>query len=126
MPYGTKILLVDDETDYLTIVATILRNRGLDVYSISSGDNLFFQIGNYRPDLIVLDVNLGHFDGREICRQLKSYPATAKIKIILHSAYKDISKDYQLYGADEFILKPYPVNYLLERIKHYFPETRTA
>src|SRR5215813_3235531 len=107
MKYLPKILLVDDETDYLYLNTARLRNKGFDVYSISDSEEVFTIVNSFRPDLIILDVMLGKHDGRDMCRQLKNEPGNKHIKILLNSALPEAGKHYRLFGAEEFILKPH-------------------
>jgi two-component system alkaline phosphatase synthesis response regulator PhoP len=68
--------------------------------------------------LILLDIKLGDYDGRDLCLQLKNNPETKDIKIILYSAFPETSVDVMKYGADDFIMKPYEMDYLIGRIRH--------
>ena|SRR5437868_6303874 len=111
-----KILLIDDEVDYLHLLTMMLRHQGFDVYSISNGQEISEVIHSFKPDLILLDIRLGILNGQELCRQLKSDPGTKHVKIILHSAFPNIENEYQLCGADDFVLKPTDVNDLISRI----------
>ena len=83
---------------------------------------------SFKPHLILLDVKLGDQDGRNICLRLKRDPETAFIKIILYSAFPETSVEYSKYGADDFVVKPYEFNHLVERIRHHidrFPVAKT-
>ena len=114
-----KILLVDDESDFLSVSTSFLRKSGFDVHSCTDGREVFPAVKNYNPDLIILDVKLNDQDGRTICRQLKNDLLTKGIKIILQSAFPDVGREYHIYGAEEFILKPYTIDHLLSRIKYH-------
>jgi DNA-binding response OmpR family regulator len=116
MKYLKKILLIDDEVDYLHLLTIMLRRQGFDVYSITNGHQVSDTIKTFKPDMILLDVRLGNLDGKALCKQLKSDPATNNIKIILHSAFPSIENEYQLCGADDFVLKPTDVPDLVGRI----------
>ena len=117
MKYLPKILLVDDEGDFLRVITIMLRQKDFDVYSISDCTEIFTIVKSFKPDLIILDIRLGKYDGREICLQLKSNPETKGIKILLHSAFSEIREDYKICGADDFILKPYSMPELVEKIQ---------
>ena len=86
---------------------------------MSSADEVFEIVKSFNPHLILLDVKLGDQDGRNICLKLKREPETNLIKIILYSAFPETSVEYSKYGADEFIVKPYEFNHLVERIRHH-------
>jgi DNA-binding response OmpR family regulator len=114
-----KILVIDDDVDLLFLGSFLLRQKGFDVFSLAKTDNLFYSIGFFKPDLILLDVKLGDQDGRNICRQIKENPGTNSIKIILYSAFPETSIEYAKYGADDFIVKPYELDHLVARINHH-------
>jgi DNA-binding response OmpR family regulator len=117
MNYLPKILLVDDEEDFLQLMSAMLRNNGFDVYSVSDINEVFTLIKSFKPDIILLDVKLGNQDGREICTQIKGNPETKNIKVLLHSAFSHVSWEYELCGADGFMLKPYDLSDLVTKIK---------
>src|SRR4029078_6087894 len=114
-----KILIIDDDVDLLFLGSSLLKQRGFYVFSLSSADEAFETVRSFNPHLILLDVKLGDQDGRNICLKLKREPETNLIKIILYSAFPETSVEYSKYGADEFIVKPYEFNHLVERIRHH-------
>jgi DNA-binding response OmpR family regulator len=124
MKYLPRVLIVDDETDFLQLMTVVLRSNGFDVYSIANGKNVFSTIRSCKPDIILLDVKLGNHDGREICKELKSNSETKHIKVLLHSAFSHVAWEYQNCGADGFLLKPDHIPDLLHKMKsllpHYF------
>jgi len=114
-----RILIIDDDVDLLFLGSSLLKQRGYEVFSLSSADEAFEIVKSFNPHLILLDVKLGDQDGRNICLKLKRDPETNFIKIILYSAFPETSVEYSKYGADEFIVKPYEFNHLVERIRHH-------
>jgi DNA-binding response OmpR family regulator len=114
-----KILIIDDDVDLLFLGSSLLKQRGFEVFSLSRADESLDTVKSFKPHLILLDVKLGNLDGRDICLRLKSNPDTSFIKIILYSAFPETSVEYTKYGADDFIVKPYQFNHLVERINHH-------
>jgi DNA-binding response OmpR family regulator len=114
-----RILIIDDDVDLLFLGCSLLKQRGFEVFSLSGGEGAFETVQSFKPHLILLDVKLGDQDGRDICLKLKSNPDTSFIKIILYSAFPETSVEYSKYGADDFIVKPYEFNHLVERISHH-------
>ncbi|RYY68633.1 MAG: response regulator transcription factor [Chitinophagaceae bacterium] len=113
-----KILIVDDDTDILFILKIMLEMKGFAV-EISAEPGKILLPGSDMPDLLLLDIWMGNYDGREICQQLKSRPATNRLPIILLSASKDIEQSAKDSGADDFVAKPFEQKYLLEKIGRY-------
>jgi DNA-binding response OmpR family regulator len=114
-----RILIIDDDVDLLFLGSTLLKQRGFEVFSLSSADEAFEVVQSFKPHLILLDVKLGDEDGRKICLKLKRDPETNFIKIILYSAFPETSVEYPKYGADDFVVKPYEFNHLVERIRYH-------
>ena len=114
-----RILIIDDDVDLLFLGSSLLKQRGFEVFSLSSADEAFETVRAFKPHLILLDVKLGDQDGRNICLKLKRDPETNFIKIILYSAFPETSVEYSKFGADDFVVKPYEFNHLVERILHH-------
>ena len=114
-----KILVIDDDVDLLFLGSSLLRQKGFEVFSLARPENVFHIVKSFRPDLILLDIKLGDYDGRNICLQLKNNPDTKSIKIILYSAFPETSVDVSKYGADDFVLKPYEMDHMVKRIHHH-------
>lgn len=121
--YMKRILVVDDDIDILTVVQLVLEAYGFKVSAISKWQQIFTQIDEFKPDLILLDVSLGTQDGRNLCKQIKSNPATQKISIILFSSNLNVEKHLTECLADDFIPKPFDINGLIEGINNQLLET---
>jgi DNA-binding response OmpR family regulator len=121
-----RILIIDDDVDLLFLGSSLLKQRGFEVFSLSSADEAYEIVKSFKPHLILLDVKLGDQDGRDICLKLKRDPETNFIKIILYSAFPETSVEYTKYGADDFVVKPYEFNHLVERIRHHLERLPVA
>ena len=119
MTYLPRILLIDDEKDFLYLSTTLLRRQGFDVYSMSNVDEVLSTVKSFSPKIIILDVRLAKYDGRVLCRQLKTQTDTNGVKVLLHSALAELGKEYAQYGAVEFMLKPYSIEFLISRISYH-------
>lgn len=109
-----RILIVDDNEDISQVVGMILSEKGYDVHSHSSGDNIITTVLDVKPDLILMDIMLGEYDGRELCSMLKDNEDTAEIPILLVSGAHDLHPSQN--RADGFISKPFDIDYLLLRV----------
>jgi two-component system phosphate regulon response regulator PhoB len=121
-----RILIIDDDVDLLFLGSSLLKQRGFEVFSLSRADEVFETVQSFEPNLILLDVKLGDQDGRDICLRLKSDPNISSVKIILYSAFPETSVEYSKYGADDFIVKPYEFNHLVERIRFHLDRSAVA
>jgi len=103
-----KILYVDDEEVNRRAFSWILQSEGFEVSEAATGDEAL-RLAAERPDLVILDVNLPDINGFEVCRRLKSHPATTTIPILHISAIfvKAGDKKQGLEGgADGYLTKP--------------------
>ena len=121
-----RIVIIDDDVDLLFLGSSLLKQRGFEVVSLSRADQAIETIKSVKPHLILLDVKLGNVDGRDICLRLKSDPDTSFIKVILYSAFPETSVEYKKYGADDFIVKPYEFDHLVERIRYHMDQLAVA
>ena len=113
------ILAVDDEPNILELLEFNLAASGFNAITASDGEQALAVAGAQHPNLVLLDLMLPDIDGSEVCRRLKSSPATASIPIIMLSAKgEDVDKVIALeMGADDYVTKPFSVPELMARIK---------
>jgi|SRR3978361_1349936 CheY-like chemotaxis protein len=81
-----KVLLIDDSDISLHFVAGVLVRAGYDVRTADDVDKLEYMLGDWRPDIILTDVNMPGISGLELCRMLKSNYETAHVPVVLFSA----------------------------------------
>ena len=116
-PIMHKILVIDDELDILEVVELILTMNNFKVETTTKWQKIDERISNFAPDLILLDVNLGGADGREICTQLKNAKNTANIPIILFSAHLNLINNLMGSKPNGIIAKPFDATNLISTIK---------
>lgn len=113
-----RVLIVDDNTDILWVVETILRRYGFDVMTTLRGEEVLAKTMKFSPQLILLDVFLSGIDGIQVCNTLKSTPETKNIPIIMFSAHTNFSDLKKFCKADDFVAKPFDTNELVKKINH--------
>ncbi len=114
----SKILVVDDDIDILSVMETLLKRKGFEVETTTRGETTFSKIDTFKPDLILLDVLISGHDGRTICKKLKSNLDTRHIPVIMFSAHPAAAASISEYGADDFIAKPFDINNLLQKVNN--------
>jgi DNA-binding response OmpR family regulator len=112
-----KILVVDDDVDILFVIEHLLRLKGFDVLTHTTGLGVSDIVIKYAPDLILLDVMLPGKKGTEVCKELKI--TNPHIPIILFSANPEQGKAFEIYKADDFVSKPFAVENLINSIKFH-------
>ncbi len=116
-----KILIVDDEVDLLETVRFPLEIEGYHVLVASNGEDALNQARKENPDMILLDLMLPKLDGYKVCRLLKFDERYKHIPILMLTA-KTQEKDRVIgmeTGADEYITKPFDMDYLMKKVKEY-------
>ena len=115
----SKVLVVDDSLTDRRIMTTYLTQAGLTVLDVESAEEAMEKIGDYQPQLIVLDVVMGGKSGFELCRSLKADQSTKPIPVILCSS-KSTEADKMwgdVVGADAYITKPVNRDELLVKVE---------
>lgn len=114
-----SVLVVDDEKDILELVEYNLSKEGYRVLTVATGEDGLRLTRSQPPDVIVLDLMLPGVDGLEVCRQLKSDPATRHIPIVMLTAKgseADVVTGLEL-GAADYVTKPFSPRVLTARVK---------
>ncbi|BDI28403.1 hypothetical protein CCAX7_004540 [Capsulimonas corticalis] len=125
MSKGT-ILIVDDTTDSLRLLAEILLAEGYTVRPADSGELALASAATNPPELILLDIRMPKIDGFEVCRRLKTRVETRDIPVIFISAMNAIDERVEglKLGAVDFISKPYQRAELLARVHNHLTQSR--
>ena len=121
-----KILIVDDSKDILEGMKMFLEIKNYNVKTISNAKTIKEDIAAFNPDLLILDIYLSGFDGRELCKELKTDNDTKHLKIILFSAASNALEDYGYYGADECLEKPFGLNDISDKIESVLRITKNS
>jgi len=119
-----KILIVDDDSDFVEAVTMILKPKKFEVVAAYNGKEGIEKVKTERPDLVVLDVMMPEKDGYTVCRELKSDPKWSHIPILLLTAvasHVPTTRFTQQMGmeteADDYIDKPVEPEVLVKRIE---------
>ncbi len=115
----TKILVVEDDHALSEVLEYNLTREGYSVSRAYDGRDGISQARLKMPDIIILDVMLPLVDGIEVCRQLRAAPETRTAVIIMLTAKSEEADQLIGFsvGADDYVLKPFSVRVLLERIR---------
>ena len=113
----SKILIVDDYSGTLETLKYILESSGYKVKTLKNTLNIYREIDEFNPDLLMLDLLLEGEDGRQICKNLKTGFEYRDLRILVFSAFSKRLENYESYYADEFMEKPFELTELLGKIK---------
>ncbi len=114
-----KVFVVDDDPDIRRLVETVLERDGFMVDSASTAADFFKKLPHYKPDLIVLDLQLPDEDGFGVIKKLRNNPSFLNIPVVMLTvqsvdSYKIAGLEI---GADDYIVKPFNQGELTARIK---------
>ncbi|MBN2194475.1 MAG: hybrid sensor histidine kinase/response regulator [Polyangiaceae bacterium] len=104
-----EVLVVDDTSANLTLLASMIRSCGYRVRPVPSGE-LALQAARARPpDLVLLDVDMPEMNGYEVCRRLKADPLLSEIPVIFISALSDTWDKVEAFSAGgvDYVAKPF-------------------
>ena len=120
-----RILIAEDEPDIRNLIALTLEFNGFEVVSVNDGSEAIeaAKLGGF--DIILLDVRMPRTTGYDACRRLRELTVTKDTPIIFLSAKgqeSEVEAGLEA-GADEYILKPFAPNDLIERINFYLAKS---
>jgi len=111
------ILVVEDSDVIREVMTLLLEGEGYSVISTDRGPDAVQLAQRELPDVVTLDLALAGSDGRDVLRRLKSDPATARIPIVIVSAFTEALQAPDRWYADDVIPKPFEINDLLVRLE---------
>ncbi len=116
---ATKIMVVDDEPDFVFMVSVLLKKEGYEVVGVYSGEECIAKLESEKPDCIILDIMMPGLEGYEVCRRIRSDKKTEGLPIVIVSvrdADVDVVKGIEL-GANDYFTKPFNKVILLAKIR---------
>jgi len=117
-----KLLLVDDETEFVKTLAERLKMRDLNSEIALNGEEALEIVGKEPPDVMVLDLKMPGIDGMEVLRVIrKAHPNVQVIMLTGHGSEKD-EKEARRLGAFEYLQKPVPMDKLVKVVKEAYKE----
>jgi putative two-component system response regulator len=107
-PRRSRILVADDTDSIRALYRKLLASDGHEVIDVCDGEAALAAVQTHHPDVILLDVTMPRVNGLEVCRRLKSDPATRLTPVVLVTGLSDLQHRIQGIeaGADEFLSKP--------------------
>lgn len=117
-----KILVCDDNADILEMLVMLLENYGYDVVSEHNSFNVFNVVNKENPGLLIVDLWMPVMSGDEVVKQLRNYPKTQFLPVIVMSACIDGKQTATAAGASHFISKPFDIFNLLEKVEQFYAQ----
>jgi DNA-binding response OmpR family regulator len=113
------ILVADDDPEILSLLSIRLKKAGYKVVEAIDGEQTLEQVREHYPDVIILDVMMPGKNGWEVAKELRRDPRFLQIGIIMLTAIGEKINEMTspLYGADEYLDKPFEFSVLESKIK---------
>ncbi len=115
-----NILIVDDAPEHLRLLTNMLTSRGYQVRQAINGKLALQGAQIFKPDLILLDINMPEMNGYDVCQELKSLEITRNIPVIFLSAYSETIDKVKAFivGGVDYITKPFQIEEVLARVEN--------
>ena len=114
-----KILIADDNLQNVELLEAYLSEVDCEIQTAFDGEETLRVVAEFGPDLLLLDVMMPRLSGFEVCRKLRSNPATKDLLILMVTALNEAS-DFERgvqAGTDDFLTKPVNKIELLCRVR---------
>ena len=111
-----KVLIVDDDTNIAEVINMYLQSSGYDTKVVNDGKVAEDIFGEYKPDLVLLDVMLPNIDGVDVLKWIRKESTTPVIMLTAKGDTFDKVLALEL-GADDYVVKPFEPKELLARVK---------
>ena len=119
MANGRRVLIVDDEEGFLSMIREALEIREFDVVTAQSAVEAGMEIALKKPDIILMDIRMPGINGLQACEAIKKNPITKNIPIMIVSALSgdsDIKKAYRA-GVLDYFVKPVDIGKVVAKLK---------
>jgi DNA-binding response OmpR family regulator len=126
-----KIMIIDDELDLAEMVAYQFKSKGFDVQTARDGVDALEKLANFKPDLIILDINMPRMGGIEFYNRISGPDGAPLYPIMVLTARANVESLFKDLPIDGFMTKPFDVDELvaqahliiLAKQQHYTQET---
>ena len=117
-PDPLRILVLDDDEMFATLICTILEDAGLEAKPLNDPTKVIDEILEYRPDLALLDMHMPMANGMEVAKILRQHESCGDLPLLFLSAESDPIKRAAALnvGVDDFLVKPVDPTYLISAV----------
>jgi two-component system OmpR family response regulator len=116
---AVRLLVVDDEEDFLRSIVMRIELRGIEVHGVTNGAAAldYLKTNPEAVDVVLLDIKMPGMDGIEALRQIKSCCPTIEVIVVTGHASQEFSRLGRELGAFDYLVKPIRLDAILERIE---------
>jgi diguanylate cyclase (GGDEF)-like protein len=123
---SATILAVDDNTQILTILTTVLNRRGMKVVALEDSRRFWDVLEETNPDLVILDLEMPHIDGLDLCRVMRNDRHWSQLPVLFLTGHGDPANFQKAFaaGGDDIVIKPFQGFELVTRIENRLQRAR--
>jgi len=114
---AAKVMLVDDEEEFIDLMSQRLETRGLTVVAVTSGEEAIIHANDYNFDVAVVDLAMPGIDGIETLTQMKEIRPDIEVIMLTGQATVQSGIEAMKHGAIDFLEKPVDLDVLMEKIR---------
>ena len=125
-PVPLRVLVVDDERDTVLTSMALLRNYGFVVQGAYDGQSALKQLDEFRPDAVLLDIEMPGMSGFDVAREVRKRPRGRPVLIAISGAYVKAPDDvlFRVTGFNHFFRKPYDPQQLVKILSAIVPSPK--
>ena len=125
-PIGTKVMIVDNDLDYLRSLPEILQPWGFKVTTLADPQNFWAVLESVIPDILVLEINIPPINGLELCQSLRRNRQWQRLPVLFLTVITDFNTQNLAFGvgADDYLCKPIVGSDLAHRIHNRLQRVR--
>jgi DNA-binding NtrC family response regulator len=112
-----KVLLVDDEAEYLETLMKRLKKRNLAITGANNGEEALHLLRTSQVDVVVLDVRMPGMDGIQVLREIKKSKPLVEVIMLTGHANVEVAVEGMSLGAFDYLMKPADIDELLYKIQ---------
>ncbi|NJP09558.1 MAG: response regulator [Leptolyngbyaceae cyanobacterium RU_5_1] len=123
---AARVMVVDDDPQILAGIRALLEPWGLQLATLAEPLQFWRMLEEFSPDLLVLDVNMPHLNGIELCQVVRTAPQWMRLPVLFFTAYTDANVLHQALsaGADDCVSKATTASDLVPRILNHLERSR--
>lgn len=116
MSAAPLVMIVEDEIKLASVLADYLHRENFRTKIVSDGRRVIGAVKEFRPDVLLLDLNLPHRGGFELCREIRTFSQVPILIVTARNEEVDRLEGFNL-GADDYVCKPFSPGEVIARVK---------
>ena len=112
-----KVLVVDNEKGFASILADHLKMKGIDAGSVYSGRDALAAVSDFRLEVIILVIQMPDMNGVEVLSRIRGSEPAVEVIVLAGSGWFDVGIECMQLGAVDYLMKPVDLDQLLETIE---------